>query len=87
MSNTPIKMYVVQSPVNRVIGVFTNKLRLYTHLWSNSDYPRDEYTRYVSFSEVLRLNGSYLWSTTEGIIRITEVRVNEISLNYGVYLD
>ena len=87
MSNTPTRLYVVQSPIGRVIGVFTNKFKLHDHLWSNSDFPRAEYARYESFSEVLKLNGSYLWSTTEGIIRITEVRVNEISLNYGVYLD
>jgi len=87
MSNTPSRFYVVQSPVGRVIGVFTNKLKLYDHLWSNSNYPRSEYTRYESFSQVLKWNGSCLWQTTEGLIRITEVRANEISLHYGMYVD
>lgn len=84
MSSTPKRVYVVISPSGRVIGSFTNKKLLHAHLWNSVEFPRAEHTRYESFSQVFKLNGSCFWDTKKGLIKCYEVPCNLLANHKGV---
>lgn len=77
MANLPSKLYLVQYHNGDVIGVFSNKKRLYDTIQAIDHLKMSSIYSYIAFSQMIKWNKRTTFATTQQPFQVTVIIPNE----------